>query len=894
MRRLTYQPQIRAYINITSGNSDPQSPSYNPNFGKTVDISDDIINGSLTLKINALSTLSLKLQNKNGKYLGGYKNGNNEASSGYIFTPMDRIVLSLSRIGEPFQVFSGYLDSVPAFQLFPDAVDISASCTLKRLNYTFFDPGLPSMISYFAQRGGYAYDPNTGILSDPLARFGTWGVYGGAGELLASVMEDIGSWPSETIYIKSLPDTFIQAIQSATGNFQSSSAFTPAGVTPVGVVSSSSLSDKSYTYIGFTELQGQTSLDLRWIDDLLDRIGAPKSVQNRNFLFAWWRGEGGGGLSSGGGYGGTWSKNTANFNWLNTTRGTEYPTINSVGVRAFPSYGVGLSVTIDTFKQEATGPGNYGPYIIPALKTGDPYRNSSTILPGLVAWLAGSYSGHETTYSHNIMSYYSTPTLISSSTPKLDVGNNTILGIASSQVGITENPPGSNGGPEVDQYLSSVGLGTDHYWCAAFVYWTLSKAGLATSTFTSQAGLGLVKNMWDALPESQKHRSPFLPRPGDLVFYSFGKTTPSHVGFVESVNSDGTFNTIEGNSGKDWKPGVQISVAKRSGISRLNPDLYGFGRVTTLPWKIGGSLSQSISGLVASSPSELGSSISVSQGSDSLANGSINQQLSSTNSTLSYLLTGDHALANDIPLIDWVKDFVAGAGRVFCSAPNGDFYAFFPDYFGWFGTTPYFRISDIEIVDLQVQLTDSDTNFATHVYGVGPLIGYTQISLVDYASSAVASVQSPAFSSFIKTNTTVNPGPSTPVSPQDIIQDFSASDWNPAEFLARYGARPLMKEFSNIRNPSLLWMATWLEFMKGWASRYKSSASFTFLPELFPGGRVNIADRLVMYIESVNHNFDYTNGFTTSAELSAASVGSGDLLEGESQRTLVTGTQVGG
>ena len=56
------------------------------------------------------------------------------------------------------------------------------------------------------------------------------------------------------------------------------------------------------------------------------------------------------------------------------------------------------------------------------------------------------------------------------------------LGIASTQVGVLEKPPGSNKGPEVNQYLQSVGIGpgvtdpAERYWCAGFLYWCFKRA----------------------------------------------------------------------------------------------------------------------------------------------------------------------------------------------------------------------------------------------------------------------------------------------------------------------------------------------------------------------------------------------------------------------------------
>ena len=55
----------------------------------------------------------------------------------------------------------------------------------------------------------------------------------------------------------------------------------------------------------------------------------------------------------------------------------------------------------------------------------------------------------------------------------------TVLRVAASQVGVSEVPPGSNRGPEVDGYLRAVGLDPEQWsypWCAAFVYWCFERA----------------------------------------------------------------------------------------------------------------------------------------------------------------------------------------------------------------------------------------------------------------------------------------------------------------------------------------------------------------------------------------------------------------------------------
>ena len=243
MKRLSYNPKVKAYIKITSPN--------NPDFRKTIDISDDIIDGSVQLRLDGLSTATFKLQNKNGKYLGGYVSTNNEAKRGYIFTPMDKIIIAAGRITDPFQIFTGYLDEVPAFQLYPDAVTIKASSTIKRLYNTYFDPGLPYFIQYFAEQG-YAYNPQTGLLSDPLSRFGNWGVYGGIGELMKNTLRDIAGWPEDQITFAEFPDAFTEGIRQATGNLQNGQAYSAggAGVPPTTtVIASNATKNQKVGYV---------------------------------------------------------------------------------------------------------------------------------------------------------------------------------------------------------------------------------------------------------------------------------------------------------------------------------------------------------------------------------------------------------------------------------------------------------------------------------------------------------------------------------------------------------------------------------------------------------------------------------------------------------------------
>jgi hypothetical protein len=61
-------------------------------------------------------------------------------------------------------------------------------------------------------------------------------------------------------------------------------------------------------------------------------------------------------------------------------------------------------------------------------------------------------------------------------------------------------------------------------------------------------------------------------------------------------------------------------------------------------------------------------------------------------------------------------------------------------------------------------------------------------------------------------------------------------------------------------------------FMLMWARQFLTTFTFTFMPELYPGGIVAFPDHGIQtYIDEVYHSFDYENGFTTQANMSAPS-----------------------
>jgi len=140
-----------------------------------------------------------------------------------------------------------------------------------------------------------------------------------------------------------------------------------------------------------------------------------------------------------------------------------------------------------------------------------------------------------------------------------------ILAIAGSQLGTKET--GYNGGG-ARKYQQFFGRGPEP-WCADFVSWVFTKAGIKTNspycpTFIQQ------------LKKQGRWKGKRNPQAGDIVFFDWERDGKSdHVGIVKHVNNDGSITTIEGNTGKPG--GGPEGVWQKQ---RYNITIAGYGSVS--------------------------------------------------------------------------------------------------------------------------------------------------------------------------------------------------------------------------------------------------------------------------------------------------------------------------
>jgi CHAP domain len=117
-----------------------------------------------------------------------------------------------------------------------------------------------------------------------------------------------------------------------------------------------------------------------------------------------------------------------------------------------------------------------------------------------------------------------------------------MVALAQAELGVTEQPPGSNDAPRIAEYRAATAGSGVGPWCNYFVSWIAKQAGAPLGE--QGQGFGLVSATWDwAQRTGRAIPAGSTPQPGDLIVWD-GR----HIGMVEAVLPDGRVQTIEGNS----------------------------------------------------------------------------------------------------------------------------------------------------------------------------------------------------------------------------------------------------------------------------------------------------------------------------------------------------------
>jgi hypothetical protein len=202
MKRLVYSPSINAWVKTDTG---------------VFDLSPYVTDCTIDRRVNSVSFARLTFRNpkipdptnpKKQRFLFT-EHVRDDGSIHPMLHPMDPIIITMTRLkGRPIQVFTGFCDTTPYIQLYPGTAQLTASCTLKRLQYTYWDPALPFVQEFMLANGWVITKSGTAL--NPSAEQRRRGAEGelsdsSIGFLLYQILQQVGGWDQSDIYIQGLP-----------------------------------------------------------------------------------------------------------------------------------------------------------------------------------------------------------------------------------------------------------------------------------------------------------------------------------------------------------------------------------------------------------------------------------------------------------------------------------------------------------------------------------------------------------------------------------------------------------------------------------------------------------------------------------------------------------------
>ena len=806
-----------------------------------IDVSDDVSAGSLTLRENADHTLSLSLENPRGKYDGA-------------FAPNDRIAVQLKRF-RWLQVFTGYLDDVPYFSAYPRPVALQATCTRKILKNWPWDRG--SQKAFDVIHGQRDRTQSDGGMSDVVRR----------------ILSEVVGWPNERVHIGRVPteweDRFKEVYEAVMGEVTSIEAIlgtnpilagTPLlpGMGGVGSVPGASMN--------WTQLEAMTVSEAE-VDVVLATIRQLESSNNYRAQAS--------GSSASGAYqytNGTWN------NYQGYARAKDAPApVQDARARQ------DILMVIQRYGNRLLNIPQWWYYPVSLSdptwldRIPNPGANSLTIRQYCERW-----GGIYTEKYHQMRG--TTP---SSSTP---VG--TTYGLGTGSTGMTQ-PSTTGGNANMTGILYPIPAGVNQL-VSTKVGWGGYRNGYipaSAMSYTQLTGQGhpIAVEAWVKLCAAAQAAGYDLS----------GSMYRSYQGQVDLSSGAGV--KVPGTSNHGWGLAIDVEVLVPGGkyptqaAAFASPEyawlvrnayLYGFGHPS---WaRQGGSKSEpwhweffAIMGMIGATGTPING---VNPFEGSLMGMDIQGQMfaalalwegdyNTERTAISDLLMGHKALMNDEPILNTLDPLIRTAGRSHCMAPNGDYIAWFPDYWGEFGLSGALELEPIEMMDFSVRWKDDP--LITHQYvegaynpaGAGPLPGGIRNAHQALLTQGMATVSMPGLLEAV-----IN-------MPQGDMSWLRSPDL----LLRRFGARVSRVSESQIFGPHQeFWFAV-QKFTRAWAMMFMARVPTTFMPELFPGMLLKVPDFGVQfYISEVTHNWDLSGdqGFTTSASVIAPSAmdGSGFFL----------------
>jgi cell wall-associated NlpC family hydrolase len=869
---LLYSPGVRILISAKAKN------------GKFVDVSEDIESGNLTINENKGHSLSFTLSNQNGKYSS-------------LFHPNDRVVVQMKRLTW-VQVFAGYLDKVPYFSAFPKSVNLNATCTSKKIYYHYWDPAYQGTIEWIQS----LISGNAPASGDNDAVSAAAGIP----SAITGILHKVVGWEKDRIHIGGVPQGWFddlapiwqQVQQEVLGEIAyAQTTSVGAYFTAGGNVNGSTTSDAaavngvtpplwgSFTSVpagcDLPRASGQaTHYDLTQSQDPATTSGGivyPRRLYDPDHYFA-----------------------AAHFGYMDLPQDKWG---NAKALLKGPD-GAGMRVVVtnaDNGKQvvvrmadaeEATGRCiDLSPEAFTAL-LGPNQDISIGVLNVNVAWCqdpqhpTGAVSSPVATAPNHLDTPVGSTTSNSNPAASTTAAHSTTArqrGAQQDKKKGKKAPPTSPAqAPNADKVVSAAlaQVGKPYIWgsagpngfdCSGLTSYAWSQAGIQLAHYT---GLQYHSDHVQIVPIEDR-------KSGDLLFIHGSTEEVSHVAMYV-----GTIRTADGTIAQD-----QIIEAPNSGslvhtmplsswwgidnayLTSQGGYFLGVGRVTANA----GTNNATGASVVVDKNNLTTVSTGVNSGQSMIYGNGIWNPGAANADPWASAYSGYKLMMNDTTVLPYINQLITAGQRSWCTAPNGDFIAWFPDYFGRYGYAAKWKLSPVEMQEFTIDW--SDANLVTHnyAYGTSALLNQTLNPNTNSASPpqaynelqtyGVATIDVPGL---LKAIANVQDG-SVWSSPQEIYQQFGA----------RINTSELPIVAAN--SPAEFWFAV-KQFVDFWTKQFTATVNLTFMPELYPG-MLLVIDELGFqaYIKSVTHTWGLGaggGGFSTSVQITAPSATDGSGLVG--------------
>lgn len=785
-----------------------------------IDVSDDLVAGEMIRRSDGVSTFSFSLQNARRKYDG-------------VLTPNDRISVQMKRL-KWVQVFTGYLNKVPLVTAWPRVVHLTASCSLKRLQYWYWDSHTEASQSMV--RNALSDAKKDTNISD-----------GGMTNVALTVLKKVVGWPESKVHIARIPDNWYSVIEVLAKQINAEldksdeitrALFEQLGTASVGGMSGADASSLTGEYGGFN------NSDQKANGAIIYNVGKQKGASSRDCIAAIMTAMQESGLrnlKSG-------DRDSAGLFQQRPSQG--WGTYDQV---TDPTYAAGkfydalfqvkdrdrmeLWKVCDTV-QRSGAPREY-----------DKHEKAATQMVKDLEKGGGKYKGLNSKPQGSISGVDLAQLAVNFCEKYPNIRYTQEYGGTQMDILKAEPPPGLDCSSFVQaMYLRGLGSLYDLPRVAADQYdvcksvsvdKALKTAGALVFKGSSPDGIYHVEmSLGDGQSTIGAHRAGAKPHdvgvnpPSDPSYWDYGGFLPrvAYTTGAGTVIFDGT-GGAGGGINDMTDPGIElVTGADAPGYNPDDPFDKMFGDNAWQP---------------------------------------ISTAETDPNYALAQMLSGPRALLNDQPLLPYLKNLFNSTMRSFCSAPNGDLIAWYPDYYGMWGTAAKMVIQPIEVQDFEVSW--SDDYMVTHQFVVtAPLGG----NLFDPATGTAQSLTQSILDLMAVYTTgvvTVDfPGVWKALFGMDMTQNQAKSyaDW----IKKRFGARPDYQQLPGLVGPKAQFFAAIFLFMRQFAFQYQASIPLTFMPELWPGMLLQFpAFNFQGYVTTVTHSFKFGEDgyFNTSVQIAA-------------------------